>query len=442
MSSLERSMGTPPPITDAMRNKSLASRKNKSPLAAVSIKEIDALVDDFKSTDEVSELQPDKMNLKVVPGLERLRPPPLLKNIEKEAALSYGFASEASPEHPDRNEDAAFYSVKRGIQMVADGMGGVPAGDKASAKASEQLKRENLEKASPEIRSVMLANREEIQDQNAVENAITETIKLMDRAIVHNNQGDKDIQAKAMEYFEKEIGSYDTEDPRHANIFKGLLKSIGCTVSLSKIWRDKDGKDHLTVGNVGDSRTYRLRKGKLEKISQDSSYVQILVNEKLIPNDDDVNAKINKQDIMALENKYPEIKALLSTLVRIDGPTVTLGSIRNRVTMAAGVGEMMKEQYGVDFKPFVRTVDLESGDVILTLSDGVTDNLTDTEIQTAARLYAINPVLLAQKLQLDSTTRAIKGTGFSERAKQDKEKDFSARAKKDDVTAVVTRYQK
>jgi len=354
----------------------------------------------------------------------------MVESREKENDLKYGMASEASVEHPDRNEDAAFYSAKRGLQFVADGMGGVPAGDFASAKAAEQLTREGLSKASAETQAAMLADREEILDQKTIETAISDVIGQMDKEIVNNNQSNDLVRAKALEYFEKEVGTYDESDARHKAMYEGLLKSIGATVSMSKIWRGADGKDHLTLGNVGDSRTYRLRKGHLEKLSKDSSHVQILIDEGLLKDDEDVNTKIDKQAIMALEKKHPEIKSLIPSLVRTEGPTVTLDSIRNRITMAAGVGDMMKKQYGIDFKPFVKTYDLEDGDVILTMSDGVIDNLTDSEIQAITILHSDSPLEIAKNLQQAATERSIKG------------KAINARAKKDDVTALVTLYTK
>ncbi len=428
-----------------------------NPLKSAKDQEIDDMLSRFQPLEDADDLPGENTQIKKVAGLEKLRgeeeielseedleeiPSPTkgtmrkaelrtVESREAETDLKYGMATEASPEHPDRNEDAAFYSAKRGLQMVADGMGGVPAGDYASAKAAEQLTRPGLEKASPGAREVLMASREEVQDQKNVENSVTEIIKQMNDEIVKFNQGDATVKAKATEYFGKEVGEkYDANNPQHKMVMDGLLKSIGCTVSMSKIWRGPDGKDKLTIGNVGDSRTYRLRKGGLEKLSKDSSHVQILMDEGILKSDEDVNTPIDKQAIMALENKYPEIRSLIPSLVRTEGKTVTLGSIRNRITMAAGVGEMMKKQYGVEFNPNVQTFDLEDGDLVVTLSDGVIDNLTDNEIQAILILNSDNPLEAAKQLQQAATERSIKG------------KYINPRAKKDDVTALVTSYKK
>lgn len=441
-----------------------------NPLKSAKDQEIDDMLSNFQPVEDPDELPREKTQIKKVAGLEKLQgeeitelsesdleeleetelseadleeiPSPkngtlrraelrMVESREKETDLKYGMATEASPEHPDRNEDAAFYSAKRGIQFVADGMGGVPAGDFASAKAAEQLTRVGLEKSDKGLREVMMSGREEIQDQKNIENAVSAIIKQMNDEIVKFNQGDATVKAKAAEYFEKEVGqTYDPENAQHKQVMDGLLKSIGCTVSMSKIWRGPDGKDHLTIGNVGDSRTYRLRKGNLEKLSKDSSHVQILLDEGLIKDDENVKQEINKKAIEGLVGKYPEIKALIPSLIRTEGETVTLDSIRNRITMAAGVGDMMKRQYGLEFTPYVKSFDLEDGDVILTASDGVVDNLTDSEIQAILMLHSDNPLEAAKQLQQAATERSIKG------------KSINARAKKDDVTALITRYQK
>jgi len=411
-----------------MRNPERYPAKNLPPTAPLP-REITKITKAPEDIIELSDEDIEEMTELDESDLEFVEEPPRIESRERETALRYGMASEASVEHPDRNEDAVFYSQKRGLQFVADGMGGVPAGDYASAKAAEQLTRDGLQKASEKTQKVLLAERQETQNQEDVEQAINEIIKQMDREIVTNNQGSEIIQSKAKEYIEKEMGAFDQENPQHRNILNGLLKSIGCTVSMSKVWRGADGKDRLTIGNVGDSRTYRLRGGKLEKLSEDHSHVQILLKEGLIQSDEDVETQIDKRKIMALEDKYPEIRALIPSLVRSPNQFVTIDSIRNKITMAAGVGEMMKKQYGIEFKPFVKTYDLDKGDVIFTASDGVIDNLTDSEIEGILLLNAENPTQAANELKEAALERSIKG------------KDSNPRAKKDDITALVTRYE-
>ena len=53
--------------------------------------------------------------------------------------------------------------------------------------------------------------------------------------------------------------------------------------TLSVMWR---GRGYMYIAHVGDSRIYRLRKGKLEQITQDHSLVDELVRAGLISRQD------------------------------------------------------------------------------------------------------------------------------------------------------------
>ena len=106
-----------------------------------------------------------------------------IESREGESSLSIGAATEASLEHPDRNEDAYFTSPKRGLQFVADGMGGVPAGDFASAKAAEQLTRENLENLDAKSAHVLSADRTEALAQDDVERALDAVLRRMNSEV-------------------------------------------------------------------------------------------------------------------------------------------------------------------------------------------------------------------------------------------------------------------
>jgi len=372
------------------------------------------------------------------------RPPELRKIESKETGPKFqiGAATEASPDHPDRNEDANFSSPKRGILGVFDGMGGVPAGDFASATAARQLTSQemnhHLENAkTPEaiksaglIKKVFDAPKEAIQRQEDVEEATKALIQRMNDEVEKLGRENPEVQQKAIEYFTKEVGKYDPTDPDHQRMMKGALGSVGCTASFMKMWRGRDGKDRVTVGQIGDSRIYRLRGGKLEQLTKDDSHVQILKEEGLIKSDEDVNQPLDKQTIIALANKRPELKLLIPKLVRSPGDTVRLGDFRANITQGIGIAALSKQQFGLDFKPQAATYELEDGDALLDLSDGVVDNLTDTEIQEIAARYANNPSQLTRELQQASTARGIKG------------KNFNPRAKKDDVTALAAVYRK
>jgi serine/threonine protein phosphatase PrpC len=104
---------------------------------------------------------------------------------------------------------------------------------------------------------------------------------------------------------------------------------------------------------------------------------------------------------------------------------VTVGKVRNMITQAIGLEALAKQEYGIAFKPRVSTYELEDGDVLLTCSDGIHDNLTDEEIREILEQHS-DPVTMAIALQDRATTRTIL--------------EDSDRAKPDDATALVMKY--
>lgn len=137
-----------------------------------------------------------------------------------------------------------------GLLIVADGMGGHQAGEIASQLAVSTIKK-NLawmieQDASGEtvIRSNPQSVSEELESEH-FERRLELAIKEANRVIY----------------------DYSKENPDHAG-------NLGCTVTCAIVH-----KDTATIANVGDSRTYRWRKGKLTQITQDHSYVWQLVSE-------------------------------------------------------------------------------------------------------------------------------------------------------------------
>jgi len=108
---------------------------------------------------------------------------------------------------------------------------------------------------------------------------------------------------------------------------------MGTTVVLA-LFHDNS----ITYANVGDSRIYRLRNGVLQQITQDHSLVQEMVD----------NGYLSQEE------------ALLSTS-------------RNLITRALGIAPEVE----VD----VNTDELEEDDLYLLCSDGLSDMMSDTDIQ-------------------------------------------------------------
>jgi protein phosphatase len=117
------------------------------------------------------------------------------------------------------NEDA--YFVRSPIFVVADGMGGAQAGEVASKAAAEAFDRD-LPDAPPE-------------------RVLQETIEAANR----------------------EIHELARADPSRAG--------MGTTITAAIV---NAQSDEVCIGHVGDSRAYRLREGKLERLTRDHSLVE------------------------------------------------------------------------------------------------------------------------------------------------------------------------
>lgn len=126
----------------------------------------------------------------------------------------------------DMNEDA--YAAEPGLFVVADGMGGHSAGEVASAIAVDTLRR-----------------------------AVGDGYRRVDDVAVAVRLANASIRAEASARADR----------------AGMGTTITALVVL-------DPEHHLLgIANVGDSRTYRLRAGKLSRLTIDHSYVEELVRD-------------------------------------------------------------------------------------------------------------------------------------------------------------------
>lgn len=129
------------------------------------------------------------------------------------------------------NEDSAFVDSGGRFYIVADGMGGQAAGEKASAMAVEMI---------PEALDARL------DFKRAGKEAVS---ALLDRAVSDANT---EIMA---------AGALDPEQNQMGTTVVFLVAANGL----------------LHIGGVGDSRVYLLREGRLKQLTTDHSLVQALV---------------------------------------------------------------------------------------------------------------------------------------------------------------------
>ena len=117
------------------------------------------------------------------------------------------------------NEDSLF--TRNPVFVIADGMGGAQAGEVASKAAAESFDRE-LPQAPPE-------------------QVLEQTIKAANRTIHEQAQRDPD------------------------------LAGMGTTTTAAIV---DPNAETVVIGHVGDSRAYRLREGKFERLTRDHSLVE------------------------------------------------------------------------------------------------------------------------------------------------------------------------
>ena len=159
---------------------------------------------------------------------------------------SHGQATHPGRQHV-HNEDAVVtftfdkeqkgHSVPIGFYLVADGMGGHDAGDLASRTVNQIVTNWIIKtKVLPDLQKAT----RKLTTQDVPSELLIQAIRQANEALLHHGQA------------------------------KG--SDLGSTVTAALIIGDV-----VAIANVGDSRTYLLREGRLEQITQDHSLVARLV---------------------------------------------------------------------------------------------------------------------------------------------------------------------
>lgn len=178
------------------------------------------------------------------------------------------------------NEDACLNRPERGFWVVADGMGGHAAGDVASRRIVESL------------------------DQLAPNGSLADSAEAVERCLLTVNS---------------ELVRMAQESDKN---------TIGSTV-VALLARGK----HILCVWAGDSRIYRLRKGRLEQLTQDHAMVEDMVEAGLIsraeaeghPHANRITRAIGAADELFVDMDIHEIQAGDRFLLCSDGLYKELG---------------------------------------------------------------------------------------------------------------------
>ena len=205
----------------------------------------------------------------------------------------------------DHNEDYISSVESQGLAVLADGMGGMNAGEVASSMSVHLLMEElgaYCEGNSSIEAEIDQGSKEPVEVQ-----VVKHAIEKANNAVFHVSQ---------------------TQAQCHG---------MGTTIVVSLFYNNK-----VAIGHIGDSRAYRFRGQKLEKLTKDHSFVQELIDKGLCTEEE---ARTSKK--------------------------------KNVVTRAVGIAPNVEAE--------VHEHDVEVGDIYLMCSDGLSDLVSDYNIEASLR---------------------------------------------------------
>ncbi len=237
---------------------------------------------------------------------------PALQELKNAPRVEMVAQSIPNEEHPTRNEDSFFYSQSEGVFAVFDGVSHPARGDVASRQAKDSVSSELFK---------------------------------------------SQLRGLSFEEFTSRV--YSSLIKANESVFARAQREgeMGTTASVGAIWEGPGGEKKLLVGNVGDSRVYIFRTGKLTQVTLDDGIVR--------------GAGKTEEEDRLLQAKFNNVTDLGRDLP--DQFEQRLFLRRNILTQMIG-GEKK-------VIPRLYRVDLKAGDLLLACSDGISDNLADFEIE-------------------------------------------------------------
>ena len=213
------------------------------------------------------------------------------------------------------NEDSIATDADIGLAVLADGMGGYNAGEVASGIAVAML---------------MTEMKQVLENSNPYD--VDGSGETLAEKLVRENS------AKA----NGAIYQTATSQPQYAG--------MGTTLVIALFYDNR-----MTVGHIGDSRLYRLRKDTFEQITRDHSLLQEQID----------SGMISKEQARFSQNK-------------------------NLVTRALGIDPSVEAE--------INDHPTRPGDVFLFCSDGLNDMVTDEDMGMTLQALSTNLKLAAQQL--------------------------------------------
>ena len=213
------------------------------------------------------------------------------------------------------NEDSIGADADIGLAVLADGMGGYNAGEVASGIAVAMLTTEM---------------------KQALDNSEPQSIDGSGETLAEKFVRENSAKANAAIY------QTAKSQPQYSG--------MGTTLVVALFFDNR-----MTIGHIGDSRLYRLRKDVFEQVTRDHSLLQEQID----------SGMITKEQARYSQNK-------------------------NLVTRAVGIDPEVETE--------IHTYNVEPGDIYLLCSDGLSDMVQDEDIHSTLSTLQSNLPLAAKQL--------------------------------------------
>lgn len=172
-------------------------------------------------------------------------------------------------------------------------------------------------------------------------------------------------------------------------------KDIGTTAIVAKILETESGLPYPVIGGAGDSRAYLIRDGRIEHVTLDHAFTALPVEKR---------------------RSLQETLSQVIDLSKLTHEEYVMFQRRNIIDSALGPIDQGVPTISITDMPLLY------GDKLLLTTDGIPDNLTDSEIEGAARI-SDEPQAVVDELIEAATARSINQS--------------HPRRKPDDMTAVL-----
>ncbi len=318
----------------------------------------------------------------------------------KIASFTFAHYTKAHEGHPERNEDTLLVDGQRGLAAVFDGVGGSEGGEVASqlgARAIRSAWKRFLQQRQPNHSSQLLM----LNDDLSIESILCDLLQEAQDAINAEGERREKRAKKARATLTKEETN-DSETKAEGEEQKEQKESYPETTVAAVLLCQQAGLDGYVLGfaHVGDSRVYLLRAGQpLQRLTRDDGYFTLRIEDSTINEEDalriDQATEANQLSDIEREifNKRNGITQSLGHRVHKNNPTPTIHTAQTTVM---------------------------PGDRIMLCSDGIHDNLTDSEIEVILRQAARTTA--ARHLVQNAINRS---------------REVCLRAKRDDMSAIV-----